>query len=334
LADNTDTLHVVQKGGASKIGNLDADPVNQRFVIYTPSGGGQTIYLDWYDGNITTTGGVTGASVTTLNLSASGGSATLTNVNTGAGTFGANSNVLLYSQFDSGQLPGGSGLWAYYCDHATLTASQTDPNSGSTALEMAAPATGGGCNVGLVNSGIQQTITGLTLHGTYTVAVWAKGAAGAETFQLGMANGNVCVSGTVGGAPISFPTTLTTSWQQFACTIPSISTTTGIGFQAWTNTPSATIYVAFGQVGPYGSLTSYLHTTSAAVTANGLTITQPIVSTAGTPSTLSISGNAGTATALAATPGSATGQAVCWKASGVLGYCSSVVGAGGGCTCN
>ena len=46
------------------------------------------------------------------------------------------------------------------------------------------------------------------------------------------------------------------------------------------------------------------------------------------------SGTAAKATALAATPGSATNQAMCWKAAGVPGYCSTVVGATGACTCN
>lgn len=32
--------------------------------------------------------------------------------------------------------------------------------------------------------------------------------------------------------------------------------------------------------------------------------------------------------------GGSTNKAVCWKSGGVLGYCSSVVDAAGGCTCN
>lgn len=48
----------------------------------------------------------------------------------------------------------------------------------------------------------------------------------------------------------------------------------------------------------------------------------------------SITGNAATATALATTPAGAEGKATCWKAAGVLGYCSSVVAADGSCTCN
>jgi hypothetical protein len=43
--------------------------------------------------------------------------------------------------------------------------------------------------------------------------------------------------------------------------------------------------------------------------------------------------NVASATALAATPGGATGQAACWKASGVLGYCSTTP-TSGACTCN
>ncbi len=54
----------------------------------------------------------------------------------------------------------------------------------------------------------------------------------------------------------------------------------------------------------------------------------------GTASGLNIGGNAATATALEATPASAAGHATCWKAAGVLGYCSTQPDAGGACTCN
>jgi hypothetical protein len=69
---------------------------------------------------------------------------------------------------------------------------------------------------------------------------------------------------------------------------------------------------------------------------SGVALSAPAIAVTNMTGTgaFSITGNAATATSLAATPTSAVGQATCWKASGVLGYCSSVVGVGGTCTCN
>jgi hypothetical protein len=60
----------------------------------------------------------------------------------------------------------------------------------------------------------------------------------------------------------------------------------------------------------------------------------PLANVLTSSSTRAPSLNAGTATALAATPTSATGHVSCWKASGVFGYCSTVVDVSGNCTCN
>jgi hypothetical protein len=72
----------------------------------------------------------------------------------------------------------------------------------------------------------------------------------------------------------------------------------------------------------------------ASKTVVGTNSSNQIVDASGTTLSNSTTGNAATATALAATPTSATGHVMCWKASGVPGYCSTVVDVSGNCTCN
>ena len=137
---------------------------------------------------------------------------------------------------------------------------------------------------------------------------------------------------------------LTTSWQRFSCTVTTANHSGP--FQIFLqNQASHTLYLWGAQVEIRSSVGTYVQTTSAQISGSGVyapsftstvaTGTPPLSVASTTPvANLSIGGNAATATALAATPGGAIGQAVCWKAAGVLGYCSSVVGVGGDCTCN
>lgn len=74
----------------------------------------------------------------------------------------------------------------------------------------------------------------------------------------------------------------------------------------------------------FSSYTS-IYRVPATRTVNGQTLSEDVTIT-------TISGNAGTATALEA--GGTVGRASCWKADGVLGYCSTVITAEGSCTCN
>jgi len=82
LNDSTDTLQLLAKASSAGIGRVDADPVNHWLHLWSPSGRGtHDLTLDWISGGITS-GPVNATSVTTPNLTASGGTATLSAVTT------------------------------------------------------------------------------------------------------------------------------------------------------------------------------------------------------------------------------------------------------------
>lgn len=93
----------------------------------------------------------------------------------------------------------------------------------------------------------------------------------------------------------------------------------GIG----TDTPRATLSVV-GEGGNYDATTNYTLYVSTGGTPNNLNDYHLAVSTWGVTSVKSIKIDSG----------GSSGKAMCWKTATTLGYCSSVVGAGGDCTCN
>ncbi|MGO9211040.1 MAG: N,N-dimethylformamidase beta subunit family domain-containing protein [Terriglobales bacterium] len=230
-------------------GAYTVTPSNPTFA-FTPAGLSVTVASANVTGmnfSSTATYGVAGT------ISGPGGNGATVSL-AGAATVAGSSNMVLYSQFDSGTLPR-SGPWIYFGCDATFTSNTsdlTDPNGGSTALKMANPASTS-CGSSY-SSGVQQTVAGVTLNGTYTVSVWARGAAGGETFKIGMSASNGCTE-----------TPLTTSWVRYTCTINSLSNT-AYGFEVWTNTPSATIYLWGAQLEPRSTVGTYVHTTSAPMT--------------------------------------------------------------------
>ena len=87
-------------------------PSNPTFV-FTPASQSVTVASANVTGmnfSSTATYGVSGT------ISGPGGNGATVNL-TGAATATGSSNMVLYSQFDSGTLPG-TGPWAYFCDHA------------------------------------------------------------------------------------------------------------------------------------------------------------------------------------------------------------------------
>lgn len=88
---------------------------------------------------------------------------------------------------------------------------------------------------------------------------------------------------------------------------------------------------AIGQVTTNPSATG-VPAPQSAVTITGGTINNTAIGTT-TPAAGNFAAVTTTGTMTIGTGGS-TGKAMCWKAAGLLGYCSSVVGVGGDCTCN
>jgi len=225
-------------------------PSNPTFA-FTPAGQSVTVASANVTGmnfSSTATYGVSGT------ISGPGGNGASVNL-AGAATAAGSSNMVRYSQFDSGALPG-SGPWAYFCDHATYTANTTDvtdPNGGSTALKLVGPASGSSC--GTLATGIQQTVSSESAGQTYTLSVWARGASGGEQLHLGIQSGNSC------------PTiqTLTTSWVRYSCSF--FATGTPAGYQiSFNNQPSVTAYLWGAQLEPHSSVGTYVPTTSAQAT--------------------------------------------------------------------
>jgi hypothetical protein len=172
-----------------------------------------------------------------------------TNIGTGSPNEVTTTNLVPYSQ------QFGTSPWSGYCGSTSNmvlnSADLTAPDGTSTATKfvIASPLTCGSAT----SWGVLTTIPGgLQVGQIYTASVWLRGANGGENIAFGL---NDCSSVGV---------TLTTSWQRYTVSFPSVSPSTTScstgprGFQVLDNaSPGATYYVWGAQVenasaaGPY-----------------------------------------------------------------------------------
>ena len=161
----------------------------------------------------------------------------------------------------------GSSSWGGYCgptsNMTSNTADLTAPDGTNTATKFVEPATLLPCGASGVSLGVLTFVPGGLQAGlSYTVSVWLRGASGGENVYFGL---NDCAETGV---------TLTSSWQRYAFTWPTLSSGTAScegsrGFQVLDLfSPNATYYVWGAQTeqapsaGPYvatGSSTQTLH---------------------------------------------------------------------------
>jgi hypothetical protein len=200
-------------------------------------------------------------------LKTSGNNCATLNVNGNpVATSGAYSNEILYSQFDASQVGSTSGYaWntTLLCDTypPTLTANTsdfTDPFGGNTALKMV---NGASLGCGGSGSGFGQAVA-LT-SAPYNPSVYAKGVVGGEQISFEIASSGSTYYSSCG------PFTLTTSWKQYSCSLPSIPATSAVlGIN--NGTASSTVYLAFADVPLAGTSSAYVTTESAAVQGSGI----------------------------------------------------------------
>jgi hypothetical protein len=158
---------------------------------------------------------------------------TATRVNSAGLIEKVRTNLALYSEDFT------NAAWAV--NNSTKTTSQTDPNSGTTAVKIISTAT--------VNSGIYQTKTASST--TRTASLWMKGEVGGEVVQYGDATNRATA-------------TLTTSWVRYSFA----ATDASAFFVIYNETASPLVqtwYVAFVQYENGDIATDYIATTSAAV---------------------------------------------------------------------
>jgi hypothetical protein len=142
-------------------------------------------------------------------------------------------NLITYSQ-DFGNA-------AWVTNNSTKTTSQTDPNSGTTAVKIVSTAN--------VNSGIYQNKTASST--TRTASLWMKGEVGGEVVEYGDATNRATA-------------TLTTSWVRYSFA----ATDASAFFVIYNETASPLVqtwYVAFVQYENSDIATDYIATTTAAV---------------------------------------------------------------------
>jgi hypothetical protein len=198
---------------------------------------------------------------------------------------------------------------------------------------------------------VTQTVTAPAAPRTSTLGIWYKQSGSSCNFRI-----EDSAAGSTGINAVVLTTSATWQFMALPVTFTSGTSDTYVLFELGSDNAgancSALIYGA--QLTWYGG--QYIQTAAAAInntpyfpfaagwctgplgsqlceTSLDGTGTVGVTETGGAI-TENTSGTAAKATALAATPGSATNQAMCWKAAGVPGYCSTVVGATGACTCN
>ena len=138
------------------------------------------------------------------------------------------------------------------------TANQTTAPDGTlTGTRVVYPAVTGAGSASVI-----QQLTTFTAN-SYVFSVWLKGAAGGEQIYL-----NLNVNGFINSARL----VLTTQWQRFSVVATAVAGVAGYAIGAdlrggtATNTPAQTIYAWGAQAEQGGFQTSYIGTTSAAVT--------------------------------------------------------------------
>jgi len=182
------------------------------------------------------------------------------------GTF---SNLLKYSQFDSG-----NAAWIQTClaYPLTFTYGQTDPLGGTTAVKMVSPATscaGSGPNSG---SQLNQDLTATIISGQpYTLSVWAKGNSGGEYVRLDLFDVT-----TAHRWQDTSNVILTTAWQHIPFSvIPTFTSGDTIQVEIGSLLPSQTITFWGAQLEQASSVGGYIQTEAAAVP-----LTQGVAATA------------------------------------------------------
>ncbi|MDD5627056.1 MAG: LamG domain-containing protein [Patescibacteria group bacterium] len=150
-----------------------------------------------------------------------------------------------------------NAAWAAYCAAGTMTTNTTDfaAPDGTYTAEKIVTAYSAGC--GTYISGRVQTLS-TSASTQYTVSIWAKGAAGGESFRLGTQD--------TAGCNIS----LTTDWKRYTCTLTS-PVSPNRGFQFFVN-GSATYYVWGAQREMTDSSGIYTKTTSSAIDTGGYSL--------------------------------------------------------------
>ena len=114
----------------------------------------------------------------------------------------------------------------------------------------------------------------------YAVSVWLRGSVGGEQLYVGMTTGTVQYS--------TARLTLTTNWQRFSVITPAL-TAGGWTFQigtdfrggSQTSTPAQTVYAWGGMLEASPYVSSYISTTTAAVTRAAEALSYPIASVTG-----------------------------------------------------
>jgi hypothetical protein len=136
----------------------------------------------------------------------------------------------------------------------------TSPDGTLTASRVVFPAVSGASAISALNL----TVSFVGTVAAYTMSIWARGNVGGEQTYLMFTNGAVFYRSRI---------TLTTAWQRFSLTTANLTAANwfpaiGADFRdgSQTATPAQTIYVWGGQVEQGGFVTSYIPTTSGAVT--------------------------------------------------------------------
>jgi len=231
-----------------------ADTITQVLSTPNPATIGQNLI---FEALVNTEGG---APTGTITLEDNG-----TSIWSGAVSTATTTNLIPYSQ----QIGGTS--WYGYCADNTLnvtlnTTAVTAPDGTNTATGFVIPSTLS-CQAATASGAWGSLVTiaaGLTTGQTYTASVWLRGANGGEAVIFGL---NDCESTAV---------TLTTSWQRYTATFPTISSSVANcsdgarGFQILDNTmPGATFYVWGAQVEAASSVGPYVKTGASSLSGSG-----------------------------------------------------------------
>jgi hypothetical protein len=239
----------------------------------------------------------------------------------------------------------------------------TDPYGGNNATKLVCPV---GCNT--VRGEITDTLpTNLTANGQYEMCMWSYDPAGVGNIQFGAGQFGTpqvtntsgwkydCSTGSVGSSYLNIASLLATAGTfYFYGGNVAPAATPSAGFVLTQATPVSTpvygINPSFLRT-TGGTMTGELVTPASGVAGAGLNLPPGVAPTSPVNGDLwttaaglfaRIAGSTVGPYSIAYTPTITTGtptvnQTACIKAAGppvVIGYCSTVVGAGGACTCN
>jgi hypothetical protein len=250
------TVKSIQLPGNDRVVVLGISLLGPTGIVETPtsssnpSKSGQAVTLS----SVIDTGGNTPSGLVSFYVDGvSFGTSTLTTISA--------TNLLPYSQ----QLTNTS-FWTAYCTYSGFTgdnANTTDltaPDGTQTATKFVVPGSGVGCGASSA-WGEYTGAVALSAGQSYTVSVWLLGAQGGEPVNIGL---NDCAQSQV---------TLTTSWQRYNLTFPSISSNVascdgGRAMQI-VGENSSTFYAWGAQLEKSASMGPYVATTGTATTGYG-----------------------------------------------------------------